>query len=120
MAPGMCSPSACRILFMPALQPPLETTATRHRATEEEIEGNFVLQLKKCEPFPLSQHASKHPPPSQWNLEQCDCTPQQDDGPGPSQHCTSLQVIVSVAMQVSVIRAEVGKSDILFLTRCFL
>lgn len=68
MAPGMCSPSVCSILFMPASQPPLESAATGHRATEEEIEGNFVLQLKRYEPFPLSQHASKPPPPSQPNL----------------------------------------------------
>lgn len=75
MAPGMCSPTARQILFMPALQPPLESIATRHRATEEEIEGNFVLQLKKCETFPLSQHASKPPPPFSVNLEHCGCTP---------------------------------------------
>lgn len=75
MAPSKCSPTAHRILFMPALQPPLDSTATGHRVTKEEIKSNVGLQLKRGELFPLSQCASKPPPPSQLNPKQCDCTP---------------------------------------------
>lgn len=118
MAPGMCSSRACRILFMPALQPPLESIAMRHTATEEEIEGNFVLQLQKCEPFLLSQHASKA---SEWNLEQCDCSPTAGPCPGPPSIVNLCRVTQPQCCNAGFCHRGLKEaSDVFSCTRCLL